>query len=160
MKFLLTAAILLSFSTAIFAQKSNANEPTKQLYALFDSEWEYNLKESPTFASYLGDKRYNDKWGDNSLAAIERQNRHTKDALENLKKIDRSQLSFADQLNYDLFRKDLEQSIEGFQYNQFLTLITQQGGIQTQDELAQFIVFTTVKDYEDWIARLNAFPVF
>ena len=107
----------------------------------------------------MGDKRYNDKWSDNSLAAIERRNQHTKDALEQLKKIDRAQLSVADQLNYDLFKKDLEQSLESFQYKQFLAPISQQGGIQTQDELAQFINFTTVKDYEDWIARLNAFPV-
>ena len=142
MKFLFAAVVLLSFSTVIFAQRSNDNEPTKQLYALFDSEWEYNLKESPTFASYLGDKRYNDKWSDNSLAAIERRNQHTKDALEQLKKIDRAKLSVADQLNYDLFQKDLEQSLESFQYKQFLAPVSQQGGIQTQDELAQFINFT------------------
>jgi uncharacterized protein (DUF885 family) len=36
--------------------------------------------------------------------------------------------------------------------------LSQQGGIQTQDELAEFISFDKVKDYEDWIARLNAFP--
>ena len=107
----------------------------------------------------MGDKRYNDKWNDVSLAAIERRNQHTKDALEKLKKIDRAKLSVADQLNYDLFQKDLEQDIESFQYKQFLAPVTQQGGIQTQDELAQFINFQTVKDYEDWIARLNAFPV-
>ncbi|CAN5600304.1 DUF885 domain-containing protein [soil metagenome] len=159
MKFLFTFAVFFAFSVVIFAQRSNDNEPTKQLYALFDAEWEYNLKESPTFASYLGDKRYNDKWSDVSLAAIEKRNQHTKDALEKLKKIDRAKLSVADQLNYDLFQKDLEQDIERFQYKQFLAPISQQGGIQTQDELAQFIIFTTVKDYEDWIARLNAFPV-
>lgn len=151
--------LVLSFYSMMLAQRSNDSEPTKQLYALFDSEWEYNLRENPTFASYLGDKRYNDKWGDNSLAAIEKRNQHTKDALEQLKKIDRAKLSVADQLNYDLFKKDLEQDIERFQFKQFFAPISQQGGIQTQDELAQFLIFTTVKDYEDWIARLNAFPV-
>ncbi|MEO6587798.1 MAG: DUF885 domain-containing protein, partial [Pyrinomonadaceae bacterium] len=159
MKFLFAVAVLLAFSAVIFAQRLNDNEPTKLLYALFDFEWEYNLRENPTFASYLGDKRYNDRWNDLSLAAIEKRNQHTKDALENLKKINRTKLSIADQLNYDLFKKDLEQSIESFQFKQFLAPISQQSGIQTQDELAQFIIFTTVKDYEDWIARLNAFPV-
>ncbi len=121
MKILFASAVLFSFSAVVFAQRSNTNEPTKQLYALFDSEWEYNLKESPTFASYLGDKRYNDKWSDLSLAAIERRNQHTKDALEQLKKIDRAQLSVADQLNYDLFKKDLEQSTSSvFNINSFL----------------------------------------
>ena len=65
LKLILFAFVLvLSFYSIMFAQRLNANEPTKQLYALFDSEWEYSLKESPTFASYLGDKRYNDKWSD------------------------------------------------------------------------------------------------
>ncbi len=159
MKFLIAVAAALLFSTVLFAQRSNNNEPTRQLYALFDSEWEYNLKESPTFASYLGDKRYNDRWGDASLAAIERRNDHTKETLEKLKAIDRTQLSVADQLNYDLFKKDLEQDIERFQYKQFLLPISQSSGIQTQDELAQFLRFQNVKDYEDWIARINAFPV-
>lgn len=157
MKFLVITALLFLNLSIVFAQKSN--EATKQLYALFDSEWENTLKENPTFASYLGDKRYNDKWGDLSLSAIERRQRRDIETLEKLKKIDRAQLSAADQLNYDLFLKNLEQSIEGFEFKQFLAPLTQQGGIQTQDELAQFINFQTVKDYEDWIARLNAFPV-
>ncbi len=156
---LVTIVLVLTFCSIIIAQRSNNNEPTRQLYALFDSEWEYNLKESPTFASYLGDKRYNDRWGDASLAAIERRNDHTKETLEKLKAIDRTQLSVADQLNYDLFKKDLEQDIERFQYKQFLLPISQSSGIQTQDELAQFLRFQNVKDYEDWIARINAFPV-
>ncbi len=66
----------------------------------------------------------------------------------------------SDQLNYDLFQKDLEESIEGYKFKKYLLPITQQGGIQTADDLASFIQFQTVKDYEDWIARMNAFPVY
>ena len=67
-------------------------------------------------------------------------------------------MSVSDQLNYDLFRKNYEENIESYKFKSYLLPINQQGGIQTQDELAQFINFQTVKDYEDWIARLNAFP--
>ncbi len=146
--------IVLTFS-AVFAQE----EPTKQLYALFDSEWEWSLKESPTFASYLGDKRYNRFWDDDSIDAINRRHQHRIDVLAKLKMIDRSALSVADRLNYDLFKKDYEESIERFKFKSFLTPINQRGGIQTADELAEFLQFTTVKDYEDWLARLEAFPV-
>src|SRR5687767_13226089 len=120
MKFLIISAFLLLNLSIVFAQKSNQGEATKQLYALFDAEWENLMKESPTFASYLGDKRYNDRWEDQSLAAIERRQRHTIETLEKLKKIDRSQLSVSDRLNFDLFQKDYEQSIEGYQFKQFL----------------------------------------
>lgn len=159
MRLLFLFAFLLSLSAVVFSQRSNTDETTKKLYALFDSEWEYNLKESPTFASYLGDKRYNDKWSDISLAAIERRNNHAKETLETLKRLDRAKLSVADQLNYDLFKKGLEEDVERFQFKQFLAPLSQQGGIQTQDDLASFLSFETVKDYEDWIARMNAFPV-
>ncbi len=159
MKFLIILAFLLLNFSIVLAQQSTQNDSTKQLYALFNTEWEYNLRENPTFASYLGDKRYNDKWEDQTLAAIERRHRHNSEVLEKLKKIDSSQLSVSDRLNYDLFQKDYEESVERFQFKQFLLPVSQQGGIQTQDELAQFLRFQTVKDYEDWIARLNAFPV-
>ena len=159
--FVLCAFSLLNFS--IVAQenpKQNRTGATKQLYDLFDAEWEYNLKESPTFASYLGDKRYNDQWGDRSLAAIERRSKHRLETLAALKKINRDELSAFDRLNYDLFAKDLNEAIEGEKFKTYLTPITQQGGIQTADDLANFLQFEKVKDYEDWIARMNAFPVY
>ncbi len=159
--FALISIMFFAISLTVFGQtnKSSSNETTEQLYALFDSEWENGLRDNPTFASYLGDKRYNDKWRDNSLAAFKKRNDENKAALEKLNKIDRSQLSVADQLNYDLFKKDYEQSIESFQFKQFLAPLSQQGGIQTQDDLANFLNFQTVKDYEDWLVRLNALPV-
>ncbi len=140
------------------ARAGAAGGATKALHTLLDAEWEYVLREFPTFASSLGDRRYNDQWGDASLAAIERRNRHNVELLQKLKAIDRRQLSVADQLNYDLFKKDTEQSVEGFQYEPYLMPVNQRGGIQTSDELAELLRFQTVKDYEDWIARLRSFP--
>ena len=57
----------------VFSQNkaaSNQNPATENLHALFDAEWQWNLENNPTFASYLGDKRYNTLWNDQSLAAI------------------------------------------------------------------------------------------
>lgn len=135
-----------------------ANEPTRQLHAFFDQRWERGLEESPTFASFLGDKRYNDRWGDNSFEAIERRHREDIAALETLKKIDRSGLSVTDRLNYDLYKKELEGDIEGFRFKGYLQPVNQRGGIQAADGVARLIRFTAVKDYEDWISRLNSFP--
>ncbi|HYY58910.1 MAG TPA: DUF885 domain-containing protein, partial [Pyrinomonadaceae bacterium] len=63
------------------------------------------------------------------------------------------------QLNYDLFKKDLETDIEGFKFKMYLMPINHRGGIQTADELTELLRFHTLKDYEDWLARLRAFPV-
>jgi uncharacterized protein (DUF885 family) len=160
LSFLVFAVVLFSAFATVFAQNvSVQNESTQRLYALFDSEWELGLKENPTFASFLGDKRYNNRWTDSSLAAIEKRNRHGIETLAALKKISRNELSVSDRLNYDLFQKDLEEAIEAAKFKRYLTPITQQGGIQTIDEITQLMNFETVKDYEDWIARMNAFPV-
>lgn len=149
----LVFAFFFVFST-VFGQ----SDATKNLSALFDAEWQWSLENSPTFASYLGDKRYNDRWTDASIEAINRRNQHRADVLARLKQIDRAQLSDKDKLNFDLFQKDIESELERFETRLYLLPINQRGGIQTADELAEFLQFQTVKDYEDWIARLNAFP--
>jgi uncharacterized protein (DUF885 family) len=61
-------------------------------------------------------------------------------------------------LNYDLFKQRTERRVEGYKFRKFLIPLDQRGGIQTSDELADALRFETVKDYEDWIARLRAFP--
>jgi uncharacterized protein (DUF885 family) len=158
-----TRAILCAFalftilSSAAFAQDANT---TKSLHHLFDREWQYDLEQSPTRASQLGDRRWNDRWPDRSLAAIKRRHDHDVEVLKELGQIDRKKLSAGDQLNYDLFRKGYETEIEEYQYRWYLVPLNQRGGIQTQNELADSLRFETVKDYEDWIARLNAFPTY
>jgi uncharacterized protein (DUF885 family) len=132
----------------------------EKLHTLFDRDWEWTLETSPTFASFLGDKRYNTSWGDQSLQAMDARNRHSIEMVEALKGIDRTKLSVADRVNYDLFKDSFETSIEYHQTRLYLLPISQRGGIQSADELADQINFETTKDYEDWIARLNAFPVY
>jgi uncharacterized protein (DUF885 family) len=137
---------------------TNANAATQALHKLFDDEWEWTMRENPTFASTLGDRRYNDRWEDASLESVERQHRHRLETLKRLQTIPRAQLSPADRLNYDLFKKDLDNDIEGHKFKLYLLPVNQRGGIQTADELTELLRFQTVKDYEDWIARMQALP--
>src|SRR5207244_12072057 len=51
-------------------------------------------------------------WTDNSLQAIERRKRELEEPLAVVKAIRRDRLSPADRLNYDLFRRGLEEQIE------------------------------------------------
>ncbi|HEV2708199.1 MAG TPA: DUF885 domain-containing protein [Pyrinomonadaceae bacterium] len=137
---------------------TRASGATKSLHALFESEWEWTMEQFPTWASSLGDRRWNDLWEDASIEAIERRHQHRLQTLARLKAIDRKALSTADQLNYDLFLKDLEMDIEEHKFRTYLLPINQRGGIQTADELAELLRFQTVQDYNDWIARLRRFP--
>jgi uncharacterized protein (DUF885 family) len=157
---LLTFLFIITIAfTNIFAQnKSNDSEATKQLYTLFDEVWEKIVEDNPTFASSLGRKGYDDKWGDNSIAAFERRHRENIATLEKLRKIDRSELSVSDQLNYDLFEKQYAQSIESHKFKSYLLPINQRGGIQSANGLADSLRFNEVQNYEDWLTRLRKFP--
>ena len=150
-----TLLLVLLLTRLAFADTKDAG---KTLHDFFEAEWNYDMEQSPARASAMGDRRWNDRWGDQSLDAIHKRQAHNKETLERLNKLDRAQLSPADQLNYDLFKKDLEQDIEGAKFQSYLMPINQRGGIQTLDELGAQLRFETVKDFEDWIARLRAFP--
>lgn len=157
LRLVLPAFFIFFLCSVALAQ--DANE-TKALHDLFQREWEYSLSQNPTRASSMGDRRWNDRWRDMSLEAIKRRYDHNVEVLAALAKIDRSKLSPRDQLNYDLFKRDYENSVEEFKFRWYLVPLNQRGGIQTEDELSSSLRFETVKDYEDWIARLKAFPVY
>jgi uncharacterized protein (DUF885 family) len=134
------------------------NEATKALHELFASEWDYWMEQYPAWASTLGDRRWNDRWEDLSLDAIGKQHTHNIEVLAKLRGMDREALSPPDRLNYDLFLKHYKNEVEGYQYRWYLIPLNQRGGVQTADELADALRFETVKDYEDWLARLRALP--
>ena len=152
--------VLMAFFFFAAALTASGQQPaSKALHDLFTSEWDYDMQQHPEEASNLGDRRWNDRWSDESMEAIASRDAHNQDVLARLAKIDRSGLSAADQLNYDLFKKQYTNRIERYHYRWFLLPLNQREGIQTIDELADALRFETVKDYEDWIARLNRFPV-
>ena len=110
------------------AANKSLDDP-KRLHRLFELDWERGLQESPESATSVGDTRFDDRWTDISQAAIDARKAEAQWPLEVIKSIDRSKLSKAEQLNYDLFRRDLELGIEGFKYPGEVLQITQLGGV-------------------------------
>jgi uncharacterized protein (DUF885 family) len=161
-------ALLPLGAAAATAQKREA--PASALRALIDREWQYQLEHSPTYASVLGDRRWNDRWDDLSLQAIEADHQHNLQVLARLKKLDRARLPAEDQLNYDLFRREYELWVEEHRFKWYLLPTNQVGsipegikqppGVQTAYQLADTLRFATVKDYEDWIVRLRGFGTY
>lgn len=140
--------------------RMSAAAPADDLHALLAAEWEHSMQVNPTWASRLGDRRWNDQWDNVSPAAVEREHQHAKKVLQKLDAIPRSELSPADQLNYDLSRKNYEQSVAEHPLGQWLLAINQRDGIQLADGLADSLPFDKLKDYEDWLARLRTFDVY
>ncbi|HEY5972767.1 MAG TPA: DUF885 domain-containing protein [Pseudoxanthomonas sp.] len=143
---------------AILPAQAQQTAQNPALHALFAEEWERGLRESPENASYNGDNRFNDRWTDFSLPAIATRQAEDRAALGKLHTIDRETLSAADQLNYDTFEWNLQRSIERQKFNEYQQPISHQGGPQTADGIAEMLPFATVKDYQDWLTRLQALP--
>ena len=153
-----TVRIALCTLVLGFAQTSLAG-PAEDFEALLDEAWEWQLRENPMFASNLGDRRFNDQWTDSSVAAIERRQDETREFLRRTYAIDPSALSENDQLNHELFRRSLQDRVDQFDFNGHLIPFYQRGGVQNLDSRTSGLRFVTVKDYDDWIARLGKIDV-
>ena len=126
---------------------------------IFHDYWEANLKRFPEFASTIGDTRYNDQITDFSVSAENAWLAREQDWLLKLAEIDPAGLSDQDQLSQDLLIRRFTQDAKGAEYKEWEMPVNQMGGIQIDyAELAGQLSFSTVKDYEDWIARLHALP--
>jgi uncharacterized protein (DUF885 family) len=152
--FLLLTALALATPAAADA------DATRALHALFDAEWERGLRENPLEAVYHGDSRFNDRLPDISPEAIRVSQAADRTALQTLLAIDRGALSAADQLNYDVFRWQLEQEIAIQRFRPELIPLNQRGGIQTFDEILELLTLDSVEAYEQWLARLAGFGAY
>lgn len=129
-----------------------ANGP---LVKLFEATWQEDLVDDPISATALGDARYNDKLPDMSVLTIDARHKKNYSRLQALAKINREKLSKEDQLNYDLFQREIKSRIEDYQFKPWMFAVTTGSGPQQLAEIAEFAPFNTVKDYDNWIARIN-----
>jgi len=129
-----------------------------RLHQLFDLDWEYNNTVYPEFATYTGYPGQNDRWTDLSVAAINRRRGNVKSELTVVHAIDRLQLNAADQLSYDIFKRRVDEAIEGQRFPDDLLQITQRDGPQYAASTIGSMPASNVKDYSDIVARLRALP--
>src|SRR6266545_7568936 len=135
-----------------------AQTPAERLKTLFDQQWENTLRESPLFATSLGDTRYNDKLSDPSLAAEARRLDSTRVFLTRLRAIPRDSLPRADQINRDIMERELTTGIEAAELYDFLIPITNREGFHTGfPQIADRLPLRTTQDYRNYIVRLAAF---
>jgi uncharacterized protein (DUF885 family) len=150
--------VLLLLTLPFSGRAAPRTNTAKALHELFTSAWDQEMQERPEDASELGDRRWNDRWTDRSPEAYARRDQNNHEILAKLARIDRKPLSKIDQLNYDLFQKRYADRIEQYKVRWFLMSFNQREGPQTSDDLGSSLRFETMKDYEDWLARLRAVP--
>ncbi len=127
--------------------------------ALFEEQYESDLRIFPERATAFGDYRYNDKLPEDSLAAIAERNRTDRSFLARLEAIPTAGFSDQDQLSHDLLVRVLEGRIADFDLKEYEMPVNQQNGIHTSlADLPLSVPLDSVKHYEDYIARLHQIP--
>lgn len=160
MRFFQSVVLFLAAATSLLAQdvKPVAERLAAQ-NALFDEQYESDLRNFPERATSFGDYRYNDKLGDRSLAGIIERNKTDEGFLARLQAISTAGFSDQDQLSHDLLIRVLEQRIADFNLKEYEMPINQQYGVHTAlADLPLAVPFDSVKHYEDYIARLHQIP--
>jgi uncharacterized protein (DUF885 family) len=160
MRFLQSLFLLVAVASSLFAQslKPLADRVAGQ-NALFEEQYETDLRNFPERATAYGDYRYNDKLAERSLEAIARFHKTDVDFLARLEAIPTGGFSDQDQLSHDLLVRVLQQRIADYDLKEYEMPINQQNGVHTGlADLPLSVPFDSVKHYEDYIARLHQIP--
>ena len=158
--FVLIAGLFASLLPPLSGQetKSLADRLAAQ-NAVFDEQYESDLRNFPLRATAFGDYRYNDQLGEYSLEAITQRHKTDEDFLQRIKAISTSGFSDQDQLSHDLLVRVLEQRAADFDLKEYEMPINQQNGIHTGlADLPLSVPFDSVKHYEDYVSRLHQIP--
>jgi uncharacterized protein (DUF885 family) len=132
---------------------------SQALSTLLADIWQDNLKHSPEFASSIGDKQYNDQLTDYSVKEVNAALSRGRDYIQLLSEIDTTGLPEQERLSADLMLRSLIEAQEGAKFKAWEMPVNQFYGIHT--DLAQLpsrLQFDSVKDYDDYIARLKKIP--
>jgi uncharacterized protein (DUF885 family) len=160
MRLQLSFFFLVAVTGSAFAQnlKPVADRLSAQ-NALFEEQYESDLRNFPQRATAFGDYRYNDKLAEYSLDAISQRQMTDVDFLRRLEAIPTTGMADQDQLSHDLLVRVLQQRIADFDLKEYEMPINQQNGIHTSlADLPLSVPLDSVKHYEDYIARLHQIP--
>ena len=137
----------------------DATEAPSPLSALFEEVWQFQLQEDPLFASSTGDHRYDDRLPSLTRADFERRAAFYRRTLERLAGFDRAALATGDRVSYDMLQRKLRDELAELDFGTHRMPITAEGGFHTSfARLPAETNFLAVEDYDNYLARLRAFP--
>lgn len=155
----LLVCLLCCSSLLLAGQGADLDSRRAQFREALEFQWQYHLKTHPELATDVGDARYNDRLNDLSPQAVAEEDEEDKRQLALFSAIDSTGFSPEELLNKELMIRGLRQSIEDTRLKRWEMPVDQMNGIHLSlAALPSQMPFTTVKDYENYVARLHAIP--
>lgn len=153
MRRFLVAAALLAFSIPAAAA------PQDDLKALMEEHYRWLLEGSPTYATSLGVRDFDDHIDDLSPQARERRVREAQAFLARLDRIPAAQLPAADRVDHAILRRGLAEAVEAHRFPQRNMLFTTYfGWHQAFAGMPDNLPFRTRADYESYLKRIEQYP--
>lgn len=141
----------------LFACSAVSDE--QRLHEIFDDYWAYQLSVNPYLAGSSGITEANALLPDASLEALQAREAAYQDFLARLSGIRYERLSGQDQISYRLFERQMRNGIEAHALREYLLPLNGWWDYHaTFAEQPNRMPFSTVRDYDNYLLRLRAFP--
>lgn len=160
MLFIAVVAFLYNAAcTSVGAQRTDVEKRVASQNALFEEWYQSNLKGHPEQATAYGDYRYNDRLDERSLAALRAEHANDRYFLAHLEAIPTTGFSEQDAMSHVVLLRTLQQRIDDYDFKEYEMPVSQMSGPHVSlADLPLAVPFESVKQYEDYIARLHQIP--
>jgi uncharacterized protein (DUF885 family) len=149
--------VALPASLALLAASPPAER--ERLHDLFRREWAFRLRENPLFATTVGVHEHDHLLPEVSLADEERRAEATRAFLREADAIDPARLDDQDRVSHAIFRRQLQHRRADFELGQHFFPFNADSGFHTEfAQLPQTAPLRTVRDHDNYLARLEAWP--
>jgi uncharacterized protein (DUF885 family) len=157
------SALIVLMITCSFTAAAKDSDPLASRIAaqnaLFEEQYQADLKAHPERATSIGDYRYNDQLEDYSPAAYRGQDAADKAFLVRLMAISTAGFPEQDKLSHEVMQRSLTQRIANFKFKEYEMPVNHMEGPQTRfADMPLAVPLDSVKHYEDYIARLHQIP--
>ncbi|HTR03827.1 MAG TPA: DUF885 domain-containing protein [Thermoanaerobaculia bacterium] len=152
-------ALLLIVLAAAAPPRLRAESASATLQALADAEWQYRLQENPLLATSAGDHRYDDRLPSMTKADLARRAAHDRETLEKVRALDRAALTPSEKASAEILARELSDAVAAYDFGAYRIPLTSDSGFHTDfADLPDRMTFSSVRDYDNYVARLKAFP--
>src|SRR5882762_6245356 len=155
---LLSWSAILCWTSAV-GKASPVESRLAEQDALFEEQYESDLKAHPEAATSFGDYRYNDQLSDFSIAGINSQHSRDMGFLKRLNAISTAGFREQDVLSHQVMGRVLEQRVADYDFKEYEMPVNQMSGPHVRlADLPLAVPFDSVKQYEDYVSRLHQIP--
>ena len=144
---------------ALCAACAPAQPARDRLHGLFTEAWEFELQENPLLSTTVGRTDLNHLLPSVTAEDQARRAGARKGYLDRLREIDPEGLTSSDRISYEMFARQLEDALSEHEFRSYLIPFNADSGFHISlAQLPTRMPFATPKDYENYLARLRAFP--